>query len=205
MAEKKEKKDKEKKEAKEEEKGEEKEEVKVSGIFSGFGKMISSLLNLTGKMLEKGEEVAERKGEVEGKIGGKPAKVSYGYKVRLGLRPGVKREGVERGEEEYKPHIIKKIRKAEEKIGEKIEGWKPILDIFDKLKEIKVVAELPKGTKKKDIKIKVEGNRLKIITPKYSREAQLPCSVGSWNFKLYKTVLEIRLQKKKGEKKKAKK
>ncbi len=178
------------------EKPEEERGVRIEGIFSGIGKMVSSLLNLTDKMVREGKEVAEREGEVEGKIGGKPARISYGYRVGIGLRLGAK--AGER-EEEFKPYTIKKAAREE-----KIEEWKPFLDIFEKLNEIKVVAELPKGIKKKDIKIEVTGDKLKIITPKYNREAQLPCSVGNWNFKLYKTkreaVLEIKLKKKKKKK-----
>lgn len=170
--------------------------VRIEGIFSGVGKMVSSLLNLTDKMMKEGKEVAEREGEVEGKIGGKPARISYGYRVGIGLRPGAEARAKAR-EEEFKPYTIRKAKEREEKIEE----WKPFLDIFEKLNEIKVVAELPKAVKKKDIKIEVSGDKLKIITPRYSREAQLPCSVGNWNFKLYKTkreaVLEIRLRKKK--------
>lgn len=163
------------------------EPVKTEGIFSGIGKMVSSILNLTDRMLKSGQELAERKEEIETKIGGKPARISYGYRIGIGPRPGA------RAREEFRPYVIKKAVKAEEKIEE----WRPVLDIFDKPQEIKVVADLPKGTKKKNIKIEVEGDRLKIITPKYSREAQLPCSVGNWSSKLYKTVLEIKLKKKK--------
>lgn len=173
----------------EKERKREEKEIRVEGLFSGIGKMISSVLNLADKMMKEGKETAERKGEIKAKIGGKPARISYGYRVGLGLRSGMRKA-------EEKPKFFKKVRKSE-----KIEKWKPVLDIFEKPKEIKVVAELPKGIKKKDIKIKVAGDKLKIITPKYSREAKLPCSVGNWSFKLHKTklekLLEIKLQKKK--------
>lgn len=141
---------------KKEKKTEKKEEVKIEGIFSGVGKMISSLLNLTDKMMKEGKEIAEKKGEIEGKIGGKPTRISYGYRVGIGLRPGAKAR-----EEEFKPYVIKKAA------GEKIEGKEEpnTMLIWERIPPVE----------RKDIKIYPKGRRLVIeIKGKRYKEISLP-------------------------------
>ncbi|MCY0882255.1 MAG: Hsp20/alpha crystallin family protein [Acidianus infernus] len=80
---------------------------------------------------------------------------------------------------------------------------KPFVDVVEKENEIKVIAEMP-GVDKKDIKVRVNGNKL-IISAKsedrqYYTEVELPAGVDESSAKaIYKNgVLEVTLQKKEG-------
>lgn len=112
----------------------------------------------------------------------------YGFRVTIGP------DGVPKIEEFGNVRRIK----GKPMISEERE---PLVDVIEKEKEIKVVAEVP-GVNKDNIKVRVNGNKL-IISAKsedrqYYKEVELPAEVDEKSAKAtYKNgVLEVTLQKK---------
>ena len=89
----------------------------------------------------------------------------------------------------------KKERKKE--VTPEAEEREPLVDLFDEKGSLRVVAELP-GTEKKNIKLKLEKNKLIISTKdkKYYKEIELPSKVKlTKNFSYKNGVLEVNLKK----------
>jgi len=94
-----------------------------------------------------------------------------------------------------KQQSLKKERKKE--IKPEAEEREPLVDLFDEKGSLRVVAELP-GIEKKNIKLKLEKNKLIISTKdkKYYKEIELPSNVKLTKKFSYKNgVLEVNLKK----------
>lgn len=120
--------------------------------------------------------------------GTKTFKTSKGKEVVLSSTFNV------RNLKEQKPQAFEKEQKRE--IKPEAEEKEPLVDVFNEGKSLKVIAELP-GTEKKDIRIKLENDKLIISTKnkKYYKEITLPSKTGpkKWTYK--NGVLEINLKK----------
>ena len=89
------------------------------------------------------------------------------------------------------------FKEEKKEIRPKSEEREPLVDVFDEGKNLRIVAELP-GTEKKNIKLKLEENKLIISTKdkKYHKEVELPSKAKlSKKFSYKNGVLEIDLEK----------
>jgi len=154
----------------------------LGGVFKGLG----SFIELLAEMAEKGENLAERTGEIKGLREG--MRGVYGFNVRMGLggAPQVQQFGNVRATNAGP--VVDEVRE-------------PMVDVFDEGDAILVVAEMP-GVSIKDIVIDVKGDVLSISTietapRKYAKEVLLPAgvSVASQRSTLKNGVLELRFNK----------
>ena len=159
----------------------------LGGVFKGLG----SFIELLAEMAEKGENLAERTGEIKGLREG--MRGVYGFNVRMGLggAPQVQQFGNVRATNAGP--VVDEVRE-------------PMVDVFDEGDAILVVAEMP-GVSIKDIVIDVKGDVLSISTTetaprKYAKEVVLPAgvSVASQTSTLKNGVLELRFNKAGGKK-----
>lgn len=89
------------------------------------------------------------------------------------------------------------FKEEEKEIKLATEEREPLVDIFDEGENLRIVAELP-GTAKKNIRLKLEDNKLIISTKdkKYHKEVELPSKAKLSKKLSYKNgVLEIDLEK----------
>ena len=89
------------------------------------------------------------------------------------------------------------FKEEKKEIKPEAEEREPLVDVFDEGKILKIVAELP-GTEKKNIKLKLEDNKMIISTKdkKYHKEVELPSKAKlSKKFSYKNGVLEIELKK----------
>jgi HSP20 family protein len=174
------------------EKGEnkEKEEDKVEidfGIgkisFGGLFKGLGNLIDLADRLKEEG---VEKRGEIKGLPKG--AKGVYGFSIRtLAGKPVIESFGNIR--ETAKGPVVEEVRE-------------PIVDVFNEVDHILVIAELPGVTEEK-IKVEVAGDILNLTATdtdrKYAKEILLPSKVKPSSLKAaYQNgILEIKLEKEK--------
>ena len=126
-------------------------------VFSG----LSNFIELVSEMAEKGQEQAERTGEVNLPSG----KAMYGFSVKVGGigPPRIERFG----------NIVRKTEKGP--VVEEIR--EPFVDVFEEQDTLEVIAELP-GIEEKDISYEIKGDVLILNASsgsrKYSKELLLP-------------------------------
>jgi HSP20 family protein len=157
----------------------------LGGVFKGLG----SFIDLLAEMAEKGETLAQRRGEIQGLREG--MRGVYGFNVRMGLggEPQVQQFGNVRATNAGP--VVDEVRE-------------PMVDVFDEGDAILVVAEMP-GVSIKDVVIDVKGDVLSISTAataprKYAKEVLLPAavSVASQKSTFKNGVLELRFEKARG-------
>jgi len=175
---------------KEKGKNKEKEEDKVEidfGIgkisFGGLFKGLGNLIDLADRLKEEG---VEKRGEIKGLPKG--AKGVYGFSIRtLAGKPVIESFGNIR--ETAKGPVVEEVRE-------------PIVDVFNEVDHILVIAELPGVTEEK-IKVEVAGDILNLTATdtdrKYAKEILLPSKVKPSSLKTaYQNgILEIKLEKEK--------
>ena len=168
--------------------GKPKPEPAGGGFFSGLGTLIEQL----GKLAEQAEQAG---GEVtktgEFSVGSdKRVKGVYGFSVKSGLgEKGVKVEpfGNIRRDEEGKLVAVHEIRE-------------PMVDVFEELEHVLIIAEVP-GIVQEDVQLELHDDILVLAAEKgekkYRKEVLLPSSFSSdrMSFTCRNGILEIRLIK----------
>ncbi|MFA4844531.1 MAG: archaeal heat shock protein Hsp20 [Candidatus Margulisiibacteriota bacterium] len=167
-----------------------KEEPKVEagfnlgGIFEGLG----SLLDVVGKLAEKGEELKKTGAiDIEG-LGGKKGKMMYGFTINTMAKGGPKVSS------------FGNIHRTPEGKTVVEEEREPEVDIFDEKDHVLLVVEMP-GIEETDIKLDLKEDILDISAAKgdrkYHKEVLLPSKVKAETMaSTYKNgVLEIKIQK----------
>ena len=156
-------------------------ELGLGGLLKGIG----GLIDLVARMEKEGTEETTRTGEVEG-MGGK-LKGVYGFSVRTGFggKPIIEQFG-NLQETESGPMVA--------------ETREPLVDVFDEVDHLVVIAELP-GIEEKDIDLKLEGDILEITAStsdrKYRKEVLLPLVMDLKRLESFyrNGILELRLAK----------
>jgi len=160
-------------------------------IDLGFGELfkgLGSFLEVVSNLVEKAEEIQERRGEFTvGKTpSGEPIKGIYGFSIRTaaGGMPKVESFGNIR-ETESGPTVA--------------EAREPLVDVFDEDGSVLVVVELP-GVAEGDIEVAVEGDILSLKTTgsrRYVKEILIPEAVAPATLtKTYTNgILEVRARK----------
>lgn len=154
--------------------------IGFGGVFKGLG----DLLDVVGRLAEKGQEL-RREGEI--KIG-QETKGVYGISIRTGIG----------GESTISSFgNIKKTPKGPVVAEER----EPLVDIFDEKEEVRIIAEVP-GISKETIKTQIKGDVLTLeahdTNRKYYKEIVLPKEVdpSTLTTKYKNGVLEITVSKK---------
>ncbi len=176
------------------EKKEHKERKTAAGLHIdlGFGdlfKGLGSFLDVVSDLVDKAEEIQERRGEFT--VGetprGEPIRGVYGFSIRtaVGGMPKVESFGNIR-ETESGPVVA--------------ETREPLVDVFDEDGTVLVVIELP-GVAESDIELTVEGDILSLNATgqrRYAKEILLPAAVDPATLaKTYTNgVLEVKASKK---------
>lgn len=96
-----------------------------------------------------------------------------------------------------KKQLQNSFKEEKKEIKPEVEEREPLVDVFDKGKNLRIVAELP-GIEKKNIKLKLEESKLIISTKdkKYYKEVELPSKANlSKKFSCKNGVLQIDLEK----------
>ena len=152
--------------------------ISFGGLFKGLG----NLIDLASRLSEEG---VEKRGVIRGLPKG--AKGVYGFSIRtLAGKPVIESFGNIR--ETARGPVVEEVRE-------------PIVDVFDEVDRILVIAELP-GVLEDEIKLEVAGDILSLAASgkdrKYAKEILLPSKVKPDSVKTsYKNgILEIRLEKK---------
>jgi HSP20 family protein len=151
--------------------------ISFGGLFKGLG----NLIDLASRLSEEG---VEKRGVIRGLPKG--AKGVYGFSIRtLAGKPVIESFGNIR--ETARGPVVEEVRE-------------PIVDVFDEVDRILVIAELP-GVLEDEIKVEVAGDILSLAASgkdrKYAKEILLPSKVKPDSVKTsYKNgILEIRLEK----------
>lgn len=154
-------------------------QINLGGLFKGLGNFI----DLASKLSEEGYE---RKGEISGLPKG--AKGVYGFSIKtMAGKPVIESFGNVR--KTARGPVVEEVRE-------------PMVDIFNEIERILVIAELP-GVAESEIKIEVDGDILNLTASdkdrKYAKEVLLPNKVKPDSIKsTYKNgILEITLEKEK--------
>jgi HSP20 family protein len=153
--------------------------ISFGGLFKGLG----NLIDLASRLSEEG---VEKRGEIRGLPKG--VKGVYGFSIRtLAGKPVIESFGNIR--ETAQGPVVEEVRE-------------PIVDVFDEVDRILVIAELP-GVSENKIKIEVAGDILSLTASdkdkKYAKEILLPGKVKPDSVRTsYKNgILEITLEKQK--------
>ncbi|MDP2683049.1 MAG: archaeal heat shock protein Hsp20 [Deltaproteobacteria bacterium] len=156
--------------------------ISLGGIFKGLG----DLIDMAGKVAEKGEAI-RKEGELKGfGKGGKEVKGVYGFSIRtLGGKPIVEPFG--NIKESPEGPVVEEVRE-------------PMVDVFDEKDHILVIAEMP-GVEKGDIHVDVNDDLLTLKADgkerKYRKNITLPSRVNTSTLtSAYKNgVMEIKMEK----------
>ncbi len=166
----------------------EKSVLGVEGMFGGLG----SLLEKLGELAEKGEAL-RKSGEIDGLDPEGKLRGVYGFTIRTGgpksKEPGIKVEpfGNVRPDEQTGQPVVHEVRE-------------PMVDIFEELDHVLVVAELP-GVAKEDVHLELRDDILVIVAEtgekKYRKEVLLPAAFPAEAMsRTYRNgVLQVRFQK----------
>lgn len=144
-------------------------------------KGLNSFIELLSEMEEKGEEKAERTGEI--KLPG--GKAMYGFSVKIG--------GAGIPQVEHFGNIVRDTAKGP--VVEEVR--EPIVDLHEEKNRIEVIAELP-GVAEKDISYEIKDDVLILNAEndgrKYSKEVLLPSKVSvlktSYKNGIYRLILK---------------
>ena len=158
--------------------------LNLGGILEGLG----GLLDVVGKLAEKGEAL-KKTGEIdiEG-LTGKKGKMMYGFTINTLAKGGAQVSSFGN---------VKRTKEGKTVVEEERE---PEADIFDEKDHVLVVAEMP-GVEESDIKLDLKEDILDISAArgdrKYHKEILLPSKVKADNMtSTFKNgVLEIKIQK----------
>ena len=158
-------------------------EAGLGGMLKGLGDLVEKL----GELAETGQELSKT-GEIHGS--GKEVKGIYGFSVKVGL-----------GEEGPRIEPFGNIRRdAKSGKTEVQEVREPMVDVFEEVDHLLVLAELP-GIGKDDVRIDLEDDVLTISAEKrdkkYRKEVLLPRSVSKEKMQVScnNGVLEIKCPK----------
>jgi HSP20 family protein len=162
--------------------------VSIDLGFGGLFKGLGNLLDLVSEIAEKGEEIQSRTGEFKVEGLGKEARGVYGFSIRTGIG----------GVAQVEP--FGNIRRTDE--GPVVaEVREPLVDMFDEVDEVVVVAELP-GVSAEEIQVELKDDILSLETTgerKYAKEILLPHAVDHTTLQTGQTykngILELRLAK----------
>ena len=140
-------------------------------IDLGFGELfkgLGSFLEVVSNLVEKAEEIQERRGEFTvGKTpSGEPIKGIYGFSIRTAAGGMPKVESFGNIRETEKGPVVDETRE-------------PLVDIFDEGDSVLVVVELP-GVAEGEIEMSVEDDILALKTTgrrRYAKEILLPAAV----------------------------
>jgi HSP20 family protein len=156
----------------------------LGGIFEGLG----GLLDVLGKLAEKGEELKKTGAvDIEG-LAGKKGKMMYGFTINTLAKGGPKVSS------------FGNIHRTPEGKTVVEEEREPEVDIFDEKDHILLVVEMP-GIEESDIKLDLKEDILDITAArgdrKYHKEVLLPSKVKAETLSSsYKNgVLEVKVQK----------
>lgn len=173
-------------------------DVSGKGLFGGFLKGLSSLIDLADKVSQEGGEI--RKSGEFGVMGQKDITGVYGFSIKTMMGPG----GVARPVVRPFGDIAKitKVQKETRPKGPVVEETRePLVDLFDEGGFIRLVAEMP-GVAEVNIICEIQGDDVFQLSTtgkkKYSKELLLPAKVdpGSLVKNYTNGVLEIKLRKK---------
>lgn len=156
----------------------------LGGLFEG----LSSLIDVVGKLAEKGEEL-KKTGEIdiEG-ITGKKGKMLYGFSINTLAKGGPRVSSFGN---------VKRTKEGKTVVEEERE---PEADIFDENDHVLIIVEMP-GVEEENIKLDLKEDILDISAArgdrKYHKEVLLPAKVKSETLtSTYRNgVLEIKIQK----------
>lgn len=160
----------------------------MSRIFEELERMMNEAIS---------EELAREHELPEGGMIREFGPFTYGYSIRIGPdgKPEIQEFGNIRPSRRPQPPIP---FKPQPPIGREIPNEKePIIDVFNKNKEVKVIAELP-GVEESNIALRCTGRSLIIsVNNEKWREIDLPVEVDSKSNKVtYKNgILEVTLNK----------
>jgi HSP20 family protein len=168
-------------------------------FFGGILKGVEKLVDLAERLEEAGGEI-KKSGRIKGLRGQEGVRGVYGFSIRTGIDdvPRVQTFG----------NIRPVSNTAKNKKVKVSETREPLVDVFDEIDHIRIVAELP-GIDEKSIRAELKKDRLilEASSPRssmaggkermYATEILLPCKVApasqKMNFK--NGVLEITFQK----------
>jgi HSP20 family molecular chaperone IbpA len=158
----------------------------VSSLIPSFGKIVKTLEKTSPEFRQRiAETDSEIKHRLETGWNDKKPTISYGLSIRpLDTRPT-----------KVSPRGTPKTKVEEVKIeSTEIE---PVFDVFEEDDHISVIAEIP-GASEEDIRIELEGSRLKIFAGLYSKTIALPAEAEAIKERSFKNgVLQLKIKSKK--------
>jgi len=160
----------------------------VSSLIPGFGKIVKTLEKTSPEFRQRiAETDSEIKHRLETGWSDKKPSINYG----LSIRPLDTRSTKIATSRSIRGTPKKKVEEV------KIESpeIEPVFDVFEEEKHISVIAEIP-GASEEEIKIELEGNKLKISAGMYSKTVVLPSEAAAIKEKSFKNgVLQLKIKR----------